>query len=82
MALFLAAESLEVRFGITFMFFLAELMVFERPDPASEEERSPQLLLHPAAGCEGTGGSPWQLILVRAAGVPGVSWHEGPGNLA
>ena len=62
------------------MLFLAELMVSERPDSASEEERSPQPLLHPAAGREGTGGSPRQLVLVRAAGLPGAGCHGGLGT--
>lgn len=58
MASFLAAESLADRRGVTFLLSLAELMVSERPDPAPEEDTSPQLPLHPRREW----WSPWQLI--------------------
>lgn len=56
-----------MRFGVTFVPILAELM---EPHP-----RRGSL----AVGCS-TGGSQ-QLILLKAAGLPGLGWDEGPGNL-
>lgn len=50
----------------------------EGADPTSED-KSLQMLLHPAAGRKGTGGSREHLLLARPAGLSG---HKGPGNLA